>query len=130
MVIYDVEEPAFVPRVSALLAYPPGLGSYQMAIDAEAVGSFYLRRQDSRERLFFLNHSVQFKGAEKITIHTGPTGMNLTQDILFLHTRPPIRKRTLEIRHVGAEYAEVDGEPRFRLTWVPTCVPAECGDWG
>ena len=131
VMVYDVEEPTHLPRVPALLTYPPGLGSYEMSIDDEVVGRFYLREQDNRERLFFLDHPIEFKGGEKITFHTGPTGMNLTQDIFLLHTSPPIRKRPFDIKHIGADYTEIDGKPRIRLTWVttwPTCCTVEYGD--
>ena len=72
VMVYDVEEPTHLPRVPALLTYPPGLGSYEMSIDDEVVGRFYLREQDNRERLFFLDHPIEFKGGEKITFHSTP----------------------------------------------------------
>ena len=125
VVVYDVEEPTHVPRIYALIDHPPGLGSYEMGIDGEVVGRFWLREQDNRERLFFLDHAVKFKGGERITIRTGPTGVNLTEDILLLRKRPPIRKRAFGIRDPGADCVERDGRLQARLTWRTTW-PARC----
>ena len=60
VVIYDVEEPPHLPRVPAMLNYPPGLGSYRMSVDGEVVGGFVPAEQDNRQRLFFLNHPIEF----------------------------------------------------------------------
>ena len=123
--VYDVEEPTHLPRVPALIKHPPGVSSYEMSIAGEVVGKFYLREQDNRERLFFLDHPIEFKGGEKLTIHTGPTGRNLTEDIFLLQTKPPIRTRAFDIKHIRADYVELDGKPTVRLTWVTTW-PSRC----
>jgi len=125
VVIYDTEEPAHLPLDLGLITYPPGLGAYEMSIDGKVVGRFYLREQDNRQRLFFLDHPVEFKGGERITLRTGATGPNLTEDIILLRVRPPIRKRLFEIRSVEAGFVQRDGRHEIRLTWITTW-PTRC----
>ena len=97
-----------------------------MSIDGKVVGRFALTEGDNRQRLFFLNHPVAFKGGERITIRVGPEeGTHITEDILLLRTRPPLRKRNFAIGNVETGFALRDGQEAMRLTWT-TSWPARC----
>jgi len=125
VVIYDSEIPAHMPRSLGLVDFNQGQGSYEMSIDGEVVGRFFPRENDNRQRLYFLNRPVEFKGGEKIVLRTGPTGANLTEDIMLLRVKPPIRGRVFEVRNLEAGYIEREGRPEARLTWITTW-PARC----
>jgi len=114
-----------LPRSLGCVEVDPGQESYEMSIDGKVVGRFFPREDDNRQRLYFLKRPVEFKGGEKIVLRTGPTGANVTEDIILLRTRPPIRKRLFEIRHVEAGFVERDGKAQARVTWVTTW-PARC----
>ena len=120
-VVYDQEEKRHLPHITAVLDCPPGVTSYEMHIDGDAIGQFEPHETDNRERLFFLDRLVKFKGGEKISLHTGSVGVHLVQDILLMASRPPIRSRFFDISHVEAESVEVDGQLKARLTWVTSC---------
>lgn len=124
-VVYDTEEKCHLPHVTALLDCSPGTASYELSIDGKTVGRFQPHKRDNRERLFFLDRPIAFKGGEMITLHTGPEGRHLVQDILLLYSRPPIRRRSFAISHVAADSVEIDGKLKARLTWV-TSWPSRC----
>jgi len=125
VVIYDSEIPPHLPRSLGCVDVDLGQESYEMSIDGKVVGRFFPREDDNRQRLYFLKHPVEFKGGEKIVLRTGPTGANVTEDIILLRTTPPIRGRVFELRNVKADYVEIDGKAQARLTWITTW-PARC----
>ncbi len=141
VVVYDrqgnqkvVRKPGFDKKTERIsIGRRPGQGglsvvlpSYEMSIDGKVVGRFALTEGDNRQRLFFLNHPVAFKGGERITIRVGPEeGTHITEDILLLRTRPPLRKRNFAIGNVETGFVLRDGQEAMRLTWI-TSWPARC----
>jgi len=105
--------------------FPPGPCSYEMSVDGKVVGRFFPRENDNRQRLFFLSKPIEFKGGERITLRTGPTGGHLTEDIFLLRERPPIRKKEFAIKNIETGVVTLDGRDVVRVTWVTTW-PAEC----
>ena len=103
----------------------PGPCSYEMSVDGKVVGRFFPKENDNRQRLFFLNEPVEFKGGERITICTGPAGGHLTEDIFLLRERPPIRKRGFAIKNIETGFVTENGKDAMRLTWITTW-PAQC----
>lgn len=97
-----------------------GREAYELLVDGKRVGRFVAAEDDRRQRIFFLSYPLEFKGGERLTLRTGSVGQHITEDILLLARRPPIRKRIFEIRHVQADYVRRNGEEQMRLTWVTT----------
>jgi PcRGLX-like N-terminal RIFT barrel domain/PcRGLX-like protein central beta sandwich domain len=119
-----------VPRAGtfhpAVVVYDTaGPERYTLEIDGSAVGEFVADQDDRRQRLYFLDPPLDFLGGEKLTFRTGATGSHITEDILLLAERPPIRARLFEIRQVEAGHVVREGEAQLRLTWITTW-PAAC----
>lgn len=102
------------------------LPSYEMSIDGKVVGRFTLTEGDNRQRLFFLDHPIEFKGGERIAIRIGPEeGTHITEDILLLRMRPPIRGREFAISNIEAGFVQRDGRDAMQVIWITTW-PAQC----
>ncbi len=102
-----------------------GNQTYEMSIDGKVVGRFVCKEDDNRQRVHFLDHPITFRGGERLTVRVGSTGPNITEDIMLLGQKPPIRSRKFEMSHIEAGYVRKDGEGLMRLTWITTW-PAQC----
>lgn len=102
-----------------------GAERYTLEIDGQAVAAFVAARDDRRQRIYFLDAPREFQGGERLTFRTSGTGSHITEDILLLAQRPPVRTPPFEIRQVEAGYVMREGEAQLRLTWITTW-PAAC----
>jgi len=110
----------------ALVVYDTaGRETYECRIDGKRVGRFLAAEDDNRQRVHFLSRPFEFRGGEKLTFVAGGSGAHITEDVLLLASKPPIRGRQFEIRQVEAGYVERSGQPQVRLTWITTW-PAAC----
>jgi len=119
-----------VPRAGtfypAVVVYDTGgKQTYEMSIEGEVVGRFVAAEDDNRQRVHFLDHAIEFAGGEKLTIRVGSVGQNITEDIILLGEKPPIRTRKYELSHTKAGFVRRDGQDQMRLTWITTW-PAQC----
>jgi len=129
VVVYEGETPISLygmPKVQI----PAGEPSFELSVDGRVLGRFTLREKDSRERLYFLDRPVEFKGGERLTVRTGSAGVHIVEDIMLLRMKPPKRERPFEIRHLSAAYVDTPEGGAMRITWVTTW-PARCNlEWG
>jgi len=110
----------------ALVVYDTaGREAYECRIDGKRIGRFAAAEDDNRQRVHFLSRPFEFRGGEKLTFLASGAGAHITEDVLLLASKPPIRGRKFEIRQVEAGYVERGGEPEVRLTWITTW-PAAC----
>ncbi len=110
----------------ALVVYDTvGREAYELQVDGKTVGRFVAAEDDRRQRVHFLSSPIDFKGGEKLTFRVGATGSHITEDILLLAKKPPLRGRKFEISHVESGYVKRDGEEQMRLTWITT-FPSAC----
>ena len=119
-----------VPRAGtfypALVVYDTaGPEAYELQVDGKRVGRFLAAEDDNRQRIHFRASPVDFTGGEKLTFRVGSVGNHITEDILLLAKKPPIRTRKFEISHAEAGWAKHDGKPQMRLTWITTW-PSAC----
>jgi len=119
-----------VPRAGtfhpAVVVYDTaGREAYELRIDGRRVGRFVADQDDRRQRVHFLSKPVTFKGGEKLTFRAGAVGSHVTEDVLLLASRPPVRGRTFEIRQIQAAYVKRGTAEQMRLTWITTW-PAAC----
>ena len=113
----------FIP---AVVVYDrAGRQVYELSIDGQRAGAFVALEDDNRQRVYFLRQAVDFKGGEQLTFRVGRDTQHVTEDILLLAKRPPIRGRRFEISHVAAGCAKRDGEQEIRVTWTTTW-PTKC----
>jgi len=107
-----------------------GREAYELLVDGRAVGRFVAAEDDRRQRVHFLSQPIQFKGGEKLTWRVGSAGSHITEDILLLAKRPPIRGRKFELSQIEAGRVSRDGQEQLRLTWIttwPAACTVECG---
>ncbi|MBI3922184.1 MAG: PKD domain-containing protein [Armatimonadetes bacterium] len=110
----------------AIVVYDSGgREAYELQIDGKRVGQFVAKEDDNRQRIHFLSQPVQFKGGEKLTFRTGGSGNHITEDILLLAKKPPVRGRKFVMSNIGAGYVKNDGGESLRLTWTTTW-PTAC----
>ena len=102
-----------------------GREAYELQVDGKRVGRFLAAEDDNRQRIHFLSRSIEFAGGEQLTFRTGTVGQHVTEDILLLAEKPPVRNRKFEISQVEAGYTVRDGQPQLRLTWITTW-PVAC----
>lgn len=102
-----------------------GKEAYELLVEGKRVGRFLAAEDDRRQRIFFLSQPIEFQGGERLTLRTGAVGQHITEDILLLAERPPVRRRTFEIRYIQAEHVRHQGEEKMRLTWITTW-PVAC----
>ena len=102
-----------------------GREAYELQVDGKCVGRFLAAEDDNRQRIHFLSRSIDFHGGEKLTFRTGTVGRHITEDILLLAEKPPVRNRKFEMNQVEAGYVVQDGQPQLRVTWITTW-PAAC----
>lgn len=110
----------------ALVVYDTaGREAYELQVDGTRVGRFLAAEDDRRQRIHFLGQPIEFRGGEKLTFRTGTVGSHITEDILLLAKKPPLRERKFEMTQIEAGYVIRDGQPQMRLTWITTW-PAAC----
>jgi hypothetical protein len=74
-----------------------GREAYEVQVDGKALGRFVAAEDDRRQRVHFLTQPIQFQGGEKLTWRVGSAGNHITEDILLLARKPPIRGRKFEM---------------------------------
>jgi hypothetical protein len=121
---------ATVPKAGrfhpALVVYDTaGRETYEMLVDGNRVGRFLAAEDDRRQRVHFLSQPIEFRGGEKLTIRTGTVGSHITEDILLLADRPPVRARRYELRQIEWGLAKNVVPPQVRVTWITTW-PVAC----
>ncbi len=119
-----------VPRAGtfypAIVVYDGGgVETYRLYVDGKPVGHFVAAEEDRRQRVHFLTRPLAFKGGEKLTFKVGSAGSHITEDVLLLAEKPPVRGRKFEIQQVASGFARQDGKDLLRLTWITTW-PAAC----
>ncbi|MEN6303053.1 MAG: hypothetical protein ABFD96_10040 [Armatimonadia bacterium] len=102
-----------------------GPETYQMMVDGKPVGHFVAAEDDRRQRLHFLSQPLTFKGGEKLSVKVGSVGPHITEDLMLLAQKPPIRSRKFELRQIESTFARQDGQNLMRLTWISTW-PTAC----
>ncbi|MFH1923986.1 MAG: hypothetical protein ABIP48_29380, partial [Planctomycetota bacterium] len=102
-----------------------GPEAYELEVEGERVGRFLAAEDDNRQRVHFLTRPIDFAGGEKLTFRVGTVGNHITEDILLLAEKPPIRLRKFEMSHQEAARVEREGKPHLRLTWITTW-PSAC----
>ena len=102
-----------------------GPEAYELLVDGKSLGRFVAAEDDNRQRVHFLKEPIDLRAGQKLTFRTGSAGRHITEDILLLAQKPPVRGRVFEIRQVEAGYVERAGKPELRLTWITTW-PAAC----
>ena len=102
-----------------------GREAYEVSVDGKRIGRFLAAEDDNRQRIHFASRAIEFHGGEKLTIRTGTAGGHITEDILLLAEKPPIRGRKYELSQVEAASTVHGGQPQMRLTWITTW-PVAC----
>ena len=102
-----------------------GREAYELSVDGKRVGRFVAAEDDNRQRIHFLSQPIEFRGGEKLTFRTGTVGSHITEDILLLAEKPPVRGRKYELSQVEWGLVVRDGQPQVRLTWITTW-PVAC----
>lgn len=102
-----------------------GPEAYELEVKGKRAGRFLAAEDDNRQRVHFLAHPVDFAGGEKLTFRVGTVGNHITEDILLLAAKPPVRARKFELSHEEAARVKREGKPRMRLTWI-TSWPSAC----
>jgi hypothetical protein len=102
-----------------------GFEAYELQLDGRRLGRFVAAEDDNRQRIHFLDRPIAFRGGERLTWLTGTVGNHVTEDILLLAQKPPVRGRRFELSQAEAGYAEREGKAQARLTWITTW-PAAC----
>ena len=97
----------------------------ELRVDGRPVGRFLAGEGDNRQRVHFLSHPLELAAGTELTFRAGHQGNHITEDVLLLADKPPIRKRRFEIRQLEAGYVMRGGEPQARLTWITTW-PSAC----
>lgn len=116
-----------VPRAGrfypAVVVYDSGGREiYELQVNGQRLGAFVAAQDDRRQRIHFLSHAVDFAGGEKLTVRTGGEGRHITEDIMLLAARPPVRGRRFALLEPQATGINESGA---RLTWITTW-PAAC----
>ena len=116
-----------VPRAGryypAVVVYDSGgREAYELRVDGRRLGAFVAAEDDRRQRIHFLSEALDFKGGETLTFRTGGDGAHVTEDIMLLAAKPPVRGRRFAISQAEATHA---GDGQMRLTWITTW-PAAC----
>lgn len=110
----------------ALVVYDTaGREAYELRADGRRVGRFVAAEDDNRQRVHFLAQPLDLRKGQKLTFRTGSEGSHITEDLLLLAARPPVRGRRFELSHLEAGCAPRDGRPQARLTWITTW-PSAC----
>jgi len=101
-----------------------GAENYEMAVDGAVIGQFVARQDNRRQRLFFADKPMSFKGGELLTLQAANTpGPCVVEGLMLLAQRPRTLKPPCEIRNFEVGYDRSAG--RLRATWITTW-PAAC----
>ncbi len=120
-----------VPRagrfIPAVVVYDTsGRQVYELRVDSTPVGVFAALEDDNRQRLYFLREAIYFKGGEKLSVRVGQHPRHVTEDVLLLAERPPMRERSFTVSQVEAGHVQRAGQDQVRLTWTTTWPARHC----
>lgn len=119
-----------VPRAGrfypALVVYDSrGREIYEMTVNGEVMGAFVAGEDDNRQRIHFLQEPVDFAEGDTVTVRTFGDGSHITEDLLLLSEKPPVRGRKFELSNLEATAVTRAGAPALRVTWITTW-PSAC----